>query len=155
MVHEMQLPTGMKTARALALLAVPALLLGGCATTTYETRTFGEAPYGEGWARHGHVESIRENVRTTQGNPAAGAFAGAVIGGLLLGGQSPVQTLAGMVGGAAVGAAASQAQNAEDRYFEVYVRFDDGGLEAYEYENVLPFRVSDRVVLTAQGLSRE
>jgi outer membrane lipoprotein SlyB len=144
----------MKTARHIALLALPALLLAGCATTTYQTTTWGEPAYADGWVRYGHVESIRETVRTTQGDPGVGAFTGAVIGGLLFGGRNPVQTIAGMVGGAAVGAAASQGQNAQDRLYEVYVRFDDGGLEPYVYQNVLPFRVGDRVALTAQGLSR-
>ena len=143
----------MKTARIVALLAGPALLLGGCATTTYQTTTWSD-PYAQSWARYGHVESIRETVRTTQGDPAGGAFAGALIGGLLFGGRYPAQTLAGMAGGAMVGAAASQAANAQDRIYEVFVRFDDGALEPYVYQNVLPFRAGDRVVLTAQGLSR-
>jgi outer membrane lipoprotein SlyB len=145
----------MRTLRAVALIALPALLLGGCATTTYQTTSWGgEQPYGQGWARYGQVESVRETVRTTQGDPAGGAFAGALIGGLLFGGGYPAQTMAGMVGGAMVGAAASQAANAQDRFYEVFVRFEDGGLEPYTYQNVLPFRVGDRVVLTAQGLSR-
>jgi outer membrane lipoprotein SlyB len=144
----------MKTSRLLALLAVPALLLGGCATTTYQSTTWSDPAYAQGWARYGRVESIRETVRTTQGDPAAGAFAGALIGGLLFGGHHPAQTFAGMAGGAMVGAAASEAANAQDRVYEVFVRFDDGGLEPFVYQNVLPFRAGERVMLTAQGLSR-
>jgi outer membrane lipoprotein SlyB len=144
----------MKTARLVALLAAPALLLGGCATTTTQSTTWGDPAYAQAWARYGRVESIRETVRTTQGDPAAGAFAGAIIGGLLFGGRYPAQALAGMAGGAMVGAAASQAANAQDRIYEVFVRFDDGGLEPFVYQNVLPFRAGDRVMLSAQGLSR-
>jgi outer membrane lipoprotein SlyB len=144
----------MKIAPTVALLALPALFIGGCATTTYQTTAWGDPAYGANWARYGHVESVRETVRTTQGDPGAGAFAGAVIGGLLFGGYNAASAIAGMAGGAAVGAAASQAQNAQDRFYEVFVRFDDGGLEQYVYQNVLPFRVGERVALTAQGLSR-
>jgi outer membrane lipoprotein SlyB len=145
----------MKTARLAALLVVPALLLGGCATTSYQTTTWGNDPAaGQGWARYGQVESIRETVRTTQGDPGAGAVAGALIGGLLFGGYHPAQTFVGMAGGAMVGAAASQAANGQDRLYEVFVRFDDGAVERFVYQNVLPFRSGERVALTAQGLSR-
>jgi outer membrane lipoprotein SlyB len=144
----------MRTARTALLLLLPALLLGGCATTTYQTTTWGDPGYGQAWARYGSVESIRETVRTTQGDPGAGAFVGALIGGLLFGGYHPAQTFAGMAGGAMVGAAASQSASGQDRMYEVFVRFDDGGLEPFVYQNVLPFRAGDRVSLTAQGLSR-
>jgi outer membrane lipoprotein SlyB len=155
LVRNMHTRWSMSTARTVALLTLPALLLGGCATTTYQTTSWGgEQPYAQEWARYGHVESVRETIRTTQGDPGAGAFAGALIGGLLFGGRNPVQTMAGMAGGAMVGAAASQSASAQDRFYEVFVRFDDGGLEPYTYQNVLPFRVGDRVALSAQGLSR-
>ncbi len=62
--------------------------------------------------------------------------------------------VAGAVGGAMVGAAASEGQG-EDRSYEVFVRFDDGALESFVYQNVLPFRVGDAVALTAQGLARQ
>ncbi len=144
----------MKTARTVALLVLPALLLGGCATTAYRTQTWtAEDPYGAQWARYGHVESIRESVRTQHGDPGTGAVAGAIIGGLLFGGRNPASTIFGMGAGAMVGAAASQG-SAEDRLYEVFVRFDDGALERYVYQNVLPFRVNDPVTLTAQGLYR-
>jgi outer membrane lipoprotein SlyB len=159
----------MTTSTFTALLAVPAILLGGCVTTTTRTTTWGE-PYGSGWARYGRVESIRETVRAQQGDPAAGAVAGAIIGGFLgstFGGHthydrwgrarvhgSGLGAVAGAVGGAMVGAAASQGHG-EDRTYEVFVRFDDGALETFVYRNVLPFRVGDPVALTAQGLGRQ
>ena len=142
----------------LALALVPALL-SGCVATTTESRTWGE-PYGydqgQGWVRYGHVESIRETVQRQQGDPGAGAVAGAIIGGLL--GNSftqgnPVGTVAGAVGGAMVGANASQG-SAEARSYEVFVRFDDGGVERFVYPGALPFRVGDRVSLTDRGLAR-
>jgi outer membrane lipoprotein SlyB len=143
----------MKTRTLLALLVLPALLLGGCVTTSTRSTTWGDQ-YGTGWARYGRVESIRETVHTQQGDPGAGAVAGALIGGLLFGGRSPAHTVAGAIGGAMVGAAASQGQ-AEERIYEVFVRFDDGALETFVYRNVLPFRAGEGVALTAQGLSRQ
>jgi outer membrane lipoprotein SlyB len=165
----MQIREGMTTRKLTAVLLVPAILLGGCVTTTTRSTTWGD-PYGGSWARYGRVESIRETVRTQQGDPAAGAVAGAIIGGLIgstLGGHRHVDrwgrthvhgsgagAVVGAVGGAMVGAAASQGQG-EDRTYEVFVRFDDGALETFVYQNVLPFRVGDPVALTAQGLGRQ
>ncbi len=141
--------------RALALL-LPALLLPACVATTTTSRTWGGEPYGQGWARYGHVESVRETIQHQQGDPGGGAVAGAIIGGLLgnawSGGHGGA-TVAGAVGGAMVGAAASQGQG-EVRFYEVFVRFDDGALERFVYQGYLPFNVNEPVVLTAQGLMR-
>ncbi len=139
-------------------LVLPALLLSACVTTTTETRTWGQGdPYGSSWARYGHVESVRETIQRQQGDPAGGAVAGAIIGGLLgnaWSGGHPGATVAGAIGGAMVGSSASQGQ-AEQRIYEVFVRFDDGALETFVYQGVLPFRVGDPVALTAQGLARQ
>ena len=139
--------------RSLTLvLALPALLTA-CVTTTTETRAWGD-PYGQQWARYGHVESIRETIQRQQGDPAGGAVAGAIIGGLLgnaMSGGHGGATFAGAVGGAMVGGAASQG-GAEQHLYEVFVRFDDGALERFVYQNVLPFRPNDPVVMTANGL---
>jgi len=144
--------------RKLALAAALPLLLAGCVATSTTSRTWGE-PYGSGaaqWARYGHVESVRETVHRMQGDPGGGAVAGAIIGGLLgnawSGGRAG-GTVAGAIGGAMVGATASQGQ-AEQRVYEVFVRFDDGALEPFVYQGYLPFAVGEPVVLTAQGLGR-
>jgi outer membrane lipoprotein SlyB len=150
-----------------ALPLLPALLLSACMTTTTTSRTWGEPEGGE-WARYGHVESVREVVRRQEGNPAGGAVAGAIVGGVLgsaIGGHtdydrwgnayrhgSEAGAVVGAVGGAMIGAAASQGTS-EDRFYEVSVRFDDGGRETYAYGPPLPFRVGDPVAATPQGLS--
>jgi outer membrane lipoprotein SlyB len=144
--------------RKLALAAALPLLLTACVATTTTTRTWGE-PYGyeaSSWARYGRVEQIRETVHRQQGDPAGGAVAGAIIGGLLgnaWSGGRGAGTVAGAIGGAMVGAASSQGQ-AEQRVYEVFVRFDDGALEPFVYQGYLPFQVGEPVVLTAQGLGR-
>jgi len=148
-------------ARPLALL-LPALLLGGCMHATTTSRTWGEPsgqPYAQGgWVRDGRVQSIREIRRHVQGDPAGGAVAGAFLGGLfgtILGGHhgNGAATFFGAVTGAAVGAAASQGSE-EQVWYEVLVRFDDGGYQTFSYWPPVPFGVGEYVRLTPQGLTR-
>jgi outer membrane lipoprotein SlyB len=156
--------------RHVALALLPMLVLPACVATTTTTRTWGD-PYAQQqeWARYGRVEQVRETVHRQQGDPAAGAFAGAIIGGLLgaaVGGgthydrwgyahhgNGAASAVVGAVGGAAVGAAASSGA-AEDRSYEVFVRFEDGGSETFTYRGYLPFRPGDAVTLTPRGLVR-
>jgi outer membrane lipoprotein SlyB len=157
--------TMVRRAIALALFASVATL-PGCVTTSTESRTWydrGEPEY----QRRGSVESVREVVQRQQGNPAGGAVAGAIIGGLLgsaIGGHThydrygyghhhgnPAGAFVGAIGGAAVGAAASQG-GSEERWYEVYVRFDDGGYETFTYRGASPFLPGDAVVLGPKGL---
>ena len=149
----------MKTTQFAALLLAPALLLQGCVTYTTRTRTWGagyaeDDRYGQRWERLGRVEQVRETTVRQQGDPAGGAVAGAIVGGVLghaifgRGGG-----LVGAVGGAAVGANASQGA-AEDRFYEVLVRFDDGATETFQFQGALPFRPGDDVRLTPRGLQR-
>jgi hypothetical protein len=58
----------------------------------------------------------------------------------------------GAVGGAATGAIASLGARGEERYYEVYVRFDDGDLARFVYRGMEPWRVGDRVRQTPRGL---
>ena len=150
------------------LALLPALLLSACVTTTTRTTTWGADGSGGEWARTGRVETIRETVVQQQGNPGAGAVAGALIGGLLgSGGRVHYDrwgrahrhgSAAGAVGGAVVGAmvgAAASSGSAQQRTYEVVVRFDDGGAETYSYSGSSPFGVGDAVTLTPQGLYRQ
>jgi len=147
----------MRTGHLALLLLAPALGLSACVTTSATTTTWGE-PYAapqQSWERRGRVEQIRETVYRQQGNPAGGAVAGAVVGGLL--GHAIAHHgggLVGAIGGAAVGAAASQG-SAEDRVYEVFVRFEDGGLEPFVFRGGAPFRVGDLVSFSPQGLVRQ
>ena len=154
--------------RRMAALVLALAVLPGCVVTTTETRAWG-GPYGQqGYERRGRVDSVREVVQRQQGNPAAGAVAGAIIGGLIggaLGGgtrydrygyahsyASGPGALVGAAGGAAIGAAASQG-GGEERWYDVYVRFEDGGYETFTYRGTPPFRPGDPVVLGPRGLS--
>ena len=124
----------------------------GCATTTTTSTTWVDPAAGTYWVRPGHVESVQEVVRRVEGNPAGGALAGALIGGFLFGHHGRA-SLFGAVTGAAVGASASQGA-AENRTYQVLVRFDDGGYGMFVYNGYAPFRPGVPVALTPNGLGR-
>lgn len=136
--------------RTLALLTVLALA-GGCYSTTQTTRTTWAEPQGS-WARPGRVVQIQEVVERVQGEPAGGALAGALIGGVLFGHHGH-PSLLGAVAGAAVGAGMSGGV-AEHRSYEVLIQFDDGESGFFVYRDFAPFRPGDLVVLTPDGLRR-
>ncbi|HVZ72871.1 MAG TPA: hypothetical protein VHJ20_10895 [Polyangia bacterium] len=131
-------------------LSLLLILLTACATTSTTSTTW-TAPPGPGGARFGAVESVQEIVERTEGNPAGGALAGALIGGFLFG-RGPAR-LVGVAGGAVAGAAMSQG-HAERRTYHVLVRFDDGGYGVFAYAGFSPFQPGEPVVWTPQGLSR-
>jgi len=141
----------MKPASMLVSLLL-VISLSACATTSTTSTTWVDPAAPANWARTGTVESVQEIVRRVEGNPAGGALAGALIGGFLFRGRGPA-TLFGAVGGAAVGAAASQGSS-ETRTYQVLVRFDDGGDGMFIFRDFSPFRPGELVVLTPQGLAR-
>ena len=140
------------TTKVCAITALVILVSASCATTSTTSTMWTDPAAGGTWARPGHVEWVREIVQRQQGNPAAGALAGALIGGFLFGGRGP-RALVGAAGGAAIGASASQG-SVETRSYEVFVRFDDGSTGMFVYAGYPPFRPGDPVVLTPQGLAR-
>lgn len=128
-----------------AILIASAL---GCATTSTSDTTWTAPGAHDETGRMGSVESVHEFVQRVEGNPAGGALLGAVIGGILTHGR-PL----GVVGGAAVGAAASQG-NAERRVYDVSVRFDDGVYGTFRFYGYSPFPPGARVVVTPEGLEQ-
>jgi outer membrane lipoprotein SlyB len=149
----------MRTSRLAVLAASASLLLGGCVTAVTRTRTWGEPAYAQpqqqGWERYGRVERIRETVQEVRGNPAGGAVAGAIVGSVIGSaadghGHGP-GGLIGAIAGGILGAAASEGHE-EHRTYEVVVRFEDGGLERFYFQEQLPYQVGDEVVLTPRGL---
>jgi outer membrane lipoprotein SlyB len=145
----------MKALRHLALLfllPVAVAFAPACATTTTTSTTWTD-PAVAGYGRTGSVQTVQEVVQRTEGNPAGGAIAGALIGGFLFGGGRGPAAIAGAAGGAAVGAAASSG-SAEQRTYQVMVRFDDGAFGEFVYGGFSPFRPGERVVVTPNGLAR-
>jgi outer membrane lipoprotein SlyB len=139
--------------KTLQLVLLSGLALAPACATTTTTRTTWTDPSAAGYGRTGSVQQVQEIVQRTEGNPAAGAVAGGLVGGLLFGGGRGPAAVAGAVGGAAVGAAASSGA-AEQRTYQVVVRFDDGGFGEFVYDGFSPFRPGERVVVTAGGLAR-
>ena len=137
--------------KILPSLCVALALGAGCFTST-TTATTWTAPAGASWTRPGTVQEVRRIVDRVEGNPAAGAIAGALIGGLLFHGRGPA-TLFGAATGAAIGAAASQGA-AESTTFQLLVRFDDGDYGMFAFRGPPPFAPGDRVVLAPGGLFR-
>lgn len=128
-------------------LCVAIVLTSSCMRASTSTTTW----VAEGnWARAGTVESVQEVVRRVEGEPAAGALAGALIGGFLFRGDGHA-SLFGAAAGAAIGAAASQG-SAEYRTYQVLVRFDDGERGLFLFRDYSPFAPGGRVMLTPQGL---
>ena len=147
----MHMPTCMKHFLQIRLLTVvlAGTALLGCATTSTTSTTWTAT---NDWSRSGRVESVQEIVQHVEGNPTAGAIAGALIGGFLFRGRGPAQ-LFGAAAGAAVGAAASQG-GAEVRSYHVLVSFDDGSRGVFVFGGFSPFRPGDPVLLTPRGLER-
>jgi outer membrane lipoprotein SlyB len=143
----------MRVTRIVAILAAAPLAAGsGCYTASSYSRTYGEGSYSEGgypgsWERRGKVATIRETVDRQVGDPGGGAVAGALIGGALTG------RAGGAILGALFGAAASQG-SVERRFYEVFVRFDDGGQQVFHFRGAPPFQIGDRVVVTDRGIFR-
>jgi outer membrane lipoprotein SlyB len=123
-------------------------LASGCATTT-TTSTEWTDEYSP---REGTVESVRQIVHRVEGNPTAGAAAGALVGAILFGGRGP-RTLFGAAAGAATGAALSSGSY-ETRDYEVTVRFDNGARGVFMYRNYSPFAPGDRIALGPDGPRR-
>ncbi len=139
--------------KIVALLAALTLAGAGCYSETQTTRTTWVAPPGGNWVRPGRVQQVQEVTQRVEGNPGAGALAGALIGGILLGHHGH-PSLFGAAAGAAVGAAASSG-GSERRTYQVLVLFDDGESGLFLYRDWSPFRPGDLVVLTPQGLARQ
>jgi outer membrane lipoprotein SlyB len=140
----------MKAFSFLTLMLIFTALSPGCATDSTTSTVWAAPGPGPGYYRPGHVAWIREVVHRKDGDPAGGAVAGAIIGGLL--GHDGPGMLIGALGGAAVGAAVSQG-SAESRTYEVAVQFDDGGQQSFMYGGQSPFRPGQPVVMTPQGLA--
>jgi outer membrane lipoprotein SlyB len=139
--------------KALQLTLLSLLTIAPACAVTTTTRTTWTDPAAAEYGRAGRVDAVQEIVQRTEGNPGAGAVAGALIGGLLFGGGRASAAVAGAAGGAAIGAAASSGST-EERTYQIIVRFDDGGYGEFVYAGFSPFRPGERVAVTPGGLVR-
>jgi len=152
-------------AAAVAATAALATLITGCAApVTRVTRVVDEPPphfaSAPAWDRYGSVTRIEE-VQTSAQPTGGGAVLGGLIGGVVgnqfgHGGGRAAMTALGVFGGAVVGnnAERNQAAAASDRYYRVFVRFDDGDRREFDYSDLAGLHSGERVRLHDGMLQR-
>jgi outer membrane lipoprotein SlyB len=137
------------TSTRLVDLGLVAALAQGCATSHTYSRTEDESQEPAAQTRYGRVQTVREEVRRVDSEPAEDALSGAFIGASI-GAYRPAM-LFGSAGGNTLGAFATD-DRTEARRFDVTVRFDDGSFQTFSYNGYSPFRPGEPVVLTPRGL---
>jgi outer membrane lipoprotein SlyB len=145
--------SGTRAAPPLIIMKRPAVIAWVLATacvhaTTAPMTSVASSP---SWTLPGTVESVRLVAHRIEGDPRGGAFAGALIGGLLFAGGGWTSALFGAFAGAGLGAIASPSAT-EYRSYQVIVRLDDGTGATFLFHDVSPFVTGQRVALTPRGL---
>ncbi len=148
----------MKNFKRMAVAALGALALGGCAYHGGSADYRGYEVRGEQSVRFGVVESVREvriDPRETGVGTAGGAVLGSIAGSNVGGGSGQI---AGAIGGAILGGIIGQSIEKsanERRGLEVTVLLDTGRYLAVVQEADEPFRAGDRVrILSGRGTTR-
>lgn len=148
----------------IAISAASIALLAACAAQpNYGGNTYpsSQPVYGQpGQAAFGTVTNV-ELVRAGGSSGIAGTAIGGVAGGVLgnqVGGGSgrTAATVVGAVGGALIGNAIER-NSAAGRGADVYrvsVRLDNGGTQAFDYQNAPNVRIGDRVRVEGNQLYR-
>lgn len=105
------------------------------------------APYSD----EGIVRAI--DVIPVSSRPSgAGAVLGAIVGGVVgnqfgSGSGRALTTIGGAVAGGVAGNAVEQRTRRDDEVYRVSVRFDDGSIRDFDYQQIGNLRVGDRVRL--------
>ena len=105
------------------------------------------APYSD----YGVVRAI-EVVPVSSRPVGAGAVLGAIVGGVVgnqfgSGSGRALTTIGGAVAGGVAGNAIENRTRRDDEVYRVSVRFDDGSIRDYDYQQIGVLRVGDRVQL--------
>ena len=111
--------------------------------STYSRTT----PYSD----EGVVRAI-EVVPVASRPSGAGAVLGAIVGGVVgnqfgAGSGRALTTIGGAVAGGVAGNAVEQRTRRDDEVYRVSVRFDDGSVRDFDYQQIGSLRVGDRVRL--------
>ena len=147
----------MNTSGWIAVLALAAAVLPGCATTG-ETMRPGEQVQREQIVRMGVVENLREvQIENTRGSTGAGATIGAVAGGIAgsyvgQGRGSIVSSVLGAVFGGIAGNAVEQ-QGGRQAGLEIAIKLDDGRAISIVQAAGEQFRPGDRVRVISDGIT--
>lgn len=143
------------------------MLMTACATTESRKQTVRTAPTDmrndtrndtRNETRMGKVSNI-EIVAVSARTSGGGAVLGAIIGGALgnqvgKGDGRTAATVVGAVGGAVAGNAIERRTRREDEFYRVSVRFDNGSVGQFDYQNIYDLRIGDRVKVMNGEINR-
>lgn len=130
-----------------AFCAAAALTLAGCAPPP---SYYGPTTYAPPRVEYGVVESIDVYRSDGSGPIGVGALLGGIAGGVIghqfgAGSGNTAMTIAGALGGAAVGNQVERQNRIEASRYRISVRTDNGALVALSDASDLNLRVGDRV----------
>lgn len=129
------------------------------ACTGYDTRqgstssSYNNTQYDNRYeGRYGNISRI-ETFKTSSRTSGGGAILGALVGGAIGtqigdGDGRTVATVVGAVGGALAGNAIEKHNKADNEFFRISIRFDNGSTAQYDYQNIGYLQVGDRVRVT-------
>ena len=140
-----------------ALGAVALSVLTACATSPGYGNRYGSAAPAPVYSRpapysdYGVVRAI-DVVPVSSRPVGAGAILGAFVGGVVgnqfgSGGGRALTTIGGAVAGGVAGNAIENRSRHDDEVYRVSVRFEDGSIRDYDYQQIGDLRVGDRVQL--------
>jgi outer membrane lipoprotein SlyB len=140
-----------------SLGAVTLSALTACATAPgYDSRYGAPAPapaYSRSapYSDYGVVRDIHVVPVASRG-VGAGAILGAIVGGVVgnqfgSGGGRALTTIGGAVAGGVAGNAIENRSRRDDEVYRVSVRFEDGSIRDFDYQQIGDLRVGDRVQL--------
>lgn len=136
-----------------AVLAVMALALAGCASTGYNNGYGNRGGYGNTSVCNmcGTVQSVRQDyVRGSDHSTAIGTVIGAIVGGALgnqvgKGDGRKAATVGGAVAGGVVGHEIGQRKEGDQRVWRVEVKLNDGRYATVTQDNPPDVRPGDYV----------
>jgi len=131
-----------------ACTTTPTIAPGYYSTAPAPSSTYSRpVPYSD----QGVVRAI-EVIPVASRPVGAGAILGAIVGGVVgnqfgSGSGRALTTIGGAVAGGVAGNAIEQRTRRDDEVYRVSVRFDDGSIRDFDYQQVGALRVGDRVRL--------
>ncbi|MDO8455866.1 MAG: glycine zipper 2TM domain-containing protein [Burkholderiaceae bacterium] len=141
----------MKTRQIAILCSFSALtMMTACSTYYPRYDSVDYSPRAVSYSQTGSVQNIEVIRFASRGTTGGGAVAGAVIGGVIgnqfgRGSGRAAATGLGVVGGAVIGNAVEMNNQSQNDIYRVSVRFDNGTIGQFDYQNVDNLRIGDRV----------
>ena len=113
----------------------------------HQSRSVYTAPqYAEQYGRVSNIEILTLESKTSGGGAVLGAVIGVVIGHQVGKGRGrDVATGVGVVGGAMAGNKVEKHRGQDRDIYRITVKFENGGRQQFDYEDINDLRVGDRV----------